>query len=77
VFIWYIFSGFGIIYQDKSGNPDGEERSVFVSKEKNTFPRFCELFNRPEERERKKNFLVLEIVDFFAKIIESPAETVQ
>jgi hypothetical protein len=22
VFIWYIFSGFGIMYQEKSGNPD-------------------------------------------------------
>jgi ABC-type polysaccharide/polyol phosphate export permease len=21
VFIWYIFSGFGIMYQEKSGNP--------------------------------------------------------
>jgi hypothetical protein len=24
VFIWYIFSGFGIMYQEKSGNP-GED----------------------------------------------------
>jgi hypothetical protein len=22
VFIWYIFSGFGIMYREKSGNPD-------------------------------------------------------
>jgi hypothetical protein len=22
VFIWYIFSGFGIMYQEKSGNPE-------------------------------------------------------
>jgi hypothetical protein len=24
VFIWYIFSGFGIMYPEKSGNPDGK-----------------------------------------------------
>jgi hypothetical protein len=24
VFIWYIFSGFGIMYQEKSGNPGPE-----------------------------------------------------
>jgi hypothetical protein len=29
VFIWYIFSGFGITYLEKSGNP-GSERSGLV-----------------------------------------------
>jgi hypothetical protein len=26
VFIWYIFSGFGIMYHEKSGNPDREQQ---------------------------------------------------
>jgi hypothetical protein len=26
VFIWYIFSGFGIMCQEKSGNPDRERK---------------------------------------------------
>jgi hypothetical protein len=25
VFIWYIFSGFGIMYQEKSGNPAADD----------------------------------------------------
>jgi hypothetical protein len=25
VFVWYIFSGFGIMYQEKSGNPGGNQ----------------------------------------------------
>jgi hypothetical protein len=29
VFIWYIFSGFGIMYQEKSGNPGS--RDIFFS----------------------------------------------
>jgi hypothetical protein len=28
VFIWYIFSGFGIMYQEKSGNPGTEGLNV-------------------------------------------------
>jgi hypothetical protein len=33
VFIWYIFSGFGIMYQEKSGNPGRQlgRKSVLVS----------------------------------------------
>jgi hypothetical protein len=31
VFIWYIFSGFGIMYQEKSGNPGDEHTNVSVT----------------------------------------------
>jgi hypothetical protein len=32
VVIWYIFTRFGILYQEKSGNPalDGEKKSVII-----------------------------------------------
>jgi hypothetical protein len=26
VFIWYIFSGFGIMYQEKAGNPERQQK---------------------------------------------------
>jgi hypothetical protein len=32
VFLWYIFSGFGITYQEKSGNTDGRIFSVLVNR---------------------------------------------
>jgi hypothetical protein len=28
VFLWYIFSGFGIVYQEKSGNPGPKTFSI-------------------------------------------------
>jgi hypothetical protein len=31
VFIWYIFSGFGIMYQEKSGNPGLETTQCIFS----------------------------------------------
>jgi hypothetical protein len=31
VFIWYIFSGFGIIHQEKSGNPGAGATGVHCS----------------------------------------------
>jgi hypothetical protein len=34
VFIWYIFSGFGIMYQEKSGNPgDRLEKRIQMRRE--------------------------------------------
>jgi hypothetical protein len=30
VFIWYIFSGFGIMHQEKSGNPAEERRRLLI-----------------------------------------------
>jgi hypothetical protein len=33
VFIWYIFSCFGIMYQDKSGNPGGYAEETFYRKQ--------------------------------------------
>jgi hypothetical protein len=42
VFIWYIFPAFGIMYQEKSGNPDLKSKSAFKTRlalaaEKNLF----------------------------------------
>jgi hypothetical protein len=31
VVIWYIFSRFGILYQEKSGNPESQYASNFTS----------------------------------------------
>jgi hypothetical protein len=45
VFIWFIFSSFGITYQEKSGNPDVVSASKQPSKPVviSTFFRFCNL----------------------------------
>jgi hypothetical protein len=32
VFIWYIFSGFGIMHQEKSGNPGPLQRNLATKK---------------------------------------------
>jgi hypothetical protein len=37
VFIWYIFSRFGIMYQDLSGNPDGQVNSCSTRRRKKLF----------------------------------------
>jgi hypothetical protein len=39
LFCWYIFSGFGIMYQEKSGNPDWNRRPRFTCSP-NCWPRF-------------------------------------
>jgi uncharacterized membrane protein len=43
VFIWYIFSGFGIVYQEKSGNPARFHEDHF---------KFFTIFSNKKERRR-------------------------
>jgi hypothetical protein len=49
VFIWYIFSGFGIMYQEKSGNPAllRRFRRVAFDKRKNAKRSFLIIRNGP------------------------------
>jgi hypothetical protein len=68
VFIWYIFSGFGIMYPEKSGNPDNKTGEQFFGKKlfrcarhksvcRRTLTR--ELRTRASKRHSSSSFLLL------------------
>jgi hypothetical protein len=43
VLIWYIFSGFGITYHDKSGNPGVEHCAMPTGQVKRFLPISCDV----------------------------------
>jgi hypothetical protein len=48
VLIWYIFSGFGIMYQEKSGNPICDPASLaFFKRDTTELERHLKMYLRP------------------------------
>jgi hypothetical protein len=58
--IWYIFPRFGMLYQEKSGNPGPRPRGQFLSKE---FP------NCTSETIKARSYLVEKIIFFIVETV--------